>query len=258
MLQAVCLALALGAAVLGSIIGIGGGVVMKPVLDATGMMSVATASFLSSVSVLAMALVSMARGKADEIERDKTPALGIGAALGGVLGKLLFDGLKARLGQPDAVGAVQAALLIFVTVIVMLYVPRKETLKGMRVSGFAACFGIGAMLGLVSSFLSIGGGPLNLAVLFLFFSMPTKKAAANSLLIVLFSQGANLLLTLARGLPPFDPPALGLMVAGGFLGGMAGSALAKRMSAGAVERLFMASMFVIVGINIYNLIRFLG
>lgn len=40
--------------VVGAICGIGGGVIIKPVLDATGIMEVATASFLSGCTVLSM------------------------------------------------------------------------------------------------------------------------------------------------------------------------------------------------------------
>ena len=43
-----------------------------------------------------------------------------------------------------------------------------------------------AFLGIISSFLGIGGGPINLVVLFFFFSMPTKIAAENSLYRVIW------------------------------------------------------------------------
>ena len=42
----------------GSICGIGGGVIIKPVLDALGVMSVSSISFLSGCTVLAMSVVS--------------------------------------------------------------------------------------------------------------------------------------------------------------------------------------------------------
>ena len=54
------------ASLLGPLCGIGGGVIIKPVVDAMGVMGVGTVSFLSSVSVLVMSL-STSR---------KTPLLG--------------------------------------------------------------------------------------------------------------------------------------------------------------------------------------
>ncbi|MEI3183290.1 MAG: sulfite exporter TauE/SafE family protein [Lachnospiraceae bacterium] len=44
----------------------------------------------------------------------------------------------------------------------------------------------------MSSFLGIGGGPINLVVLLYFFSMDTKAAAQNSLYIILFSSDHQL------------------------------------------------------------------
>ena len=45
--------------IVGSICGIGGGVIIKPVLDAVGIMSVSSISFLSGCTVLAMSIVSV-------------------------------------------------------------------------------------------------------------------------------------------------------------------------------------------------------
>lgn len=78
------------------------------------------------------------------------------------------------------------------------------------------------LLGIISSFLGIGGGPINLVVLGYCFSMDSKTAAVISLYIILFSQLASLLAALISGVPDFPPMALALMVAGGIGGGIAG------------------------------------
>lgn len=82
------------------------------------------------------------------------------------------------------------------------------------------CGAIGLVLGVMSSFLGIGGGPINLVVLFFFFSMDTKTAAENSLYIILFSQIASLFASLfasllTRTVPEFSLGMLLLMAAGG-------------------------------------------
>ena len=59
MIQILFLAVSFGASVIGSICGIGGGIIIKPVLDATGMYSVSTISFMSSCIVLAMTTYSV-------------------------------------------------------------------------------------------------------------------------------------------------------------------------------------------------------
>ena len=64
--------------------------------------------------------------------------------------------------------------------------------------------------------MGIGGGPINLMVLFYFFGMDTKTAAANSLYITLFSQLASVLTTIVtHSVPLFQWAALLLMTAGG-------------------------------------------
>ena len=55
-----------------------------------------------------------------------------------------------------------------------------------KVENASVCVLIGVFLGIMSSFLGIGGGPINFVVLFFFFSMSTKIAAENSLYIIFF------------------------------------------------------------------------
>ena len=110
------------------------------------------------------------------------------------------------------------------------------------------------MLGGVSAFLGIGGGPVNLAVLYYFFSMDSKTAAMNSLYIIFFSQSTSLLNTLIRGnVPEFQWSILLTMVMGGILGGIIGRWVSGRMDNRGVERLFRGLLVVIAGISFYNL-----
>ena len=95
---------------------------------------------------------------------------------------------------------------------------------------------------------------MNLVVLFYFFSMGTKVAAQNSLYIIWISQTASLISTLiSKTVPEFSIVLLVLMVAGGILGGIGGHVINKTITSRAVERLFIALMMLIIGINIYNI-----
>ena len=88
--------------------------------------------------------------------------------------------------------------------------------------------------------------------------MDTKTAAENSLYIILFSQIASLLLSLAtRSVPEFSPWLLALMAAGGICGGICGRGLNRRVEAQTIDRLFLGLMGLIILINIYNIFRFL-
>lgn len=101
--------------------------------------------------------------------------------------------------------------------------------------------------------LGIGGGPINLVVLYYFFSMSTKTAAQNSLYIILVSQITSIATTLfTKTVPEFEWLWLVLMVAGGIGGGVVGRLINKRIDNKQVEKLFVVLMFVIIGISCYN------
>lgn len=245
----------------GAICGIGGGVIIKPVLDAAGIMEVGVISFLSGCTVLSMSMVSVfksLRSKTNTIELKTGTPLAVGAAIGGIAGKEIFQYAYQHFPDSNQVGAVQAGVLLIVTFLTLLYTLNKARVRTCHVTNLFLCAVIGLLLGVMSAFLGIGGGPINLMVLGFFFSMDTKRAAANSLYIILFSQAASLINTLARQtVPDFRIPYLVLMAAGGILGAVAGSKINKRMSEGHVNRLFVGLMIVIIGINIYNIYAFL-
>ena len=256
------LAVSFLASIAGAICGIGGGVIIKPVLDMLGLASVSTISFLSGCTVLSMSCYSVGRSmiaKDSQVDLRTGTPLAIGAALGGVAGKQLFSAIEALFPDPDRVGAVQAGCLAVITVGTFVYTLYKARIKGLHIESLAFCLVIGLVLGLMSSFLGIGGGPINLVVLFFFFGMDTKTAAQNSLYIILFSQIASLVTTLVTAsVPEFTPLSLALMVAGGIGGGIAGRAINKKMDSNAVDKLFLVLMGVIILISIYNTVHYLG
>ena len=248
--------------VVGAICGIGGGVVIKPVLDMLQMGAPATINFLSGCTVLSMSLYSVSkalRSGDSKVEMSTGTPLALGAALGGVVGKEMFSAVKAFFDGSPMVGGVQAIALGIITLGTLLYTLNKSRIKTRTTSNKLVCLVIGLLLGIMSSFLGIGGGPITLVVLGYFFSMDTKTAAANSLYIILFSQLASLIATLISGVPEFRILALILMVAGGIGGGIVGRKLNKKMDNKAVDKLFIGLMVLIVGICVYNAARaFIG
>ena len=248
------------ASAVGAICGIGGGVIIKPVLDLFHLETVSTISFLSGCTVLSMSCYSVGRnllaGSSKVDAKTGTP-LAVGAAVGGVAGKQLFSLIKDMFDAPNTVGGVQAVCLAVITLGTLAYTVLKSRIRTRHVERAGACLGIGLVLGVMSSFLGIGGGPINLVVLFYFFGMETKTAAQNSLYIILFSQAASLITTLiTHSVPEFSWSALALMVCGGIGGGMAGRAVNKRIDSAAVDRLFIGLMAVIIFISVFNSVRY--
>ena len=257
----ICFIIAIFASFAGASCGIGGGVIIKPLLDLISVTSVAAASFLSSSTILSMSVYSVIRASRDKstsLDLKISTPLAIGAAVGGVAGSLLFKLVKASFENPDSVGAAQAiVLMVIITAIAVIYTFFKEKIPTLKITGKPLCLLIGLCLGLISSFLGIGGGPINLVVLYFFFGMDAKRASLNSIYIILFSQSANIITTLVFAAPSFEWYLLLLMIAGGISGGIIGRAVNKKLSVRAVDRLFTAFLWLIIAICAYNAVKFI-
>lgn len=260
MTQVIFILVSFLASVIGCICGIGGGVIIKPVLDAFGLYSVSSISFMSGCIVLSMTAYSVVKAQLSHesvIEKGVSTYLGVGAALGGLAGKQLFDVVKNLFPDGNTVGAVQAAALFAITLGTAVYTVYKNRVKTHHVSHPAVCIVIGLALGLMSAFLGIGGGPINLVVLYYFFSMETKVAAQNSLYIILISQITSLLFTLLTGRVPEFPAALfACMVFCGILGGVVGRKINKKIDSQTVSKLFLGLLVVIMGVCCYNFFQY--
>lgn len=250
------------ASVIGAICGIGGGVIIKPVLDAFGGMDTGTINFLSGCTVLSMTTYSVAKSKISGESHVKVRTglpLAIGAAAGGIAGKCLFSLLEGMYEKPNVIGEIQAVCLCLITIGTLCYTVFKEKIKTHHVENSIVCAVIGAFLGIISSFLGIGGGPINLVVLFFFFSMSIKAAVENSLYIIFFSQLANLGCNIiTKSVPNFTYHVLVWMVVGGILGGIVGRKINKNIDEETVNKLYLGLMVVIIVINICNIYKFHG
>lgn len=243
--------------IVGAICGIGGGVIIKPVLDAFHIMDVSVISFLSGCTVLSMSTYSVLKsisGGNSHFDRRTGLPLAVGSAVGGLLGKWLFSILSSLSANLNHVGAIQSFCLLLVTIGTLVYTIKKDKIPTHHITKVTPCVLIGIFLGILSSFLGIGGGPINLIILFFFFSMSTKTAAENSLYIIFVSQIASLLSSIIGGnVPHFKPLILIVMAVGGICGGICGRWINKYISDKTVEKLFIILMIVIIGINIYNI-----
>ena len=226
------------ATIVGSISGIGGGVLIKPVLDAVTSMPASQISFLSGITVLTMTIVSLLRSRGGEQKISNTTIfLAIGAAVGGVLGKKIFDIIKSSAGNDAMVSLIQNIVMVILTVAVFIYTVKKEKIRTMEVENKAVIIIAGLVLGILSSFLGIGGGPINL--------------------MILFSQVLSLVTTLVtKSVPQFDWTMLLLMMGFAVVGATLGRTFSKRMTSKAVDILFMILMGVIIGLSVYNCIRY--
>lgn len=251
-------AIALLASVAGAITGVGGGIIIKPVIDATNLLLPAQVNFLSGNTVLAMTIVSLAQNlikKDEKIAWSRSLFLAIGAAAGGLLGGEVFKYIMQMVPNVLIVKLIQSIILLIMTVSVLFYVRNKHLLRSKDVINPVISTLLGLILGFISSFLGIGGGPLNIAFLYYFFSMGPKTAAINSLLIIFFSQVFNLAnMTLQNSIPEFDPLILALMAIGAVAGAMTGRTISARIKDSQVDTFFQGFLLLISLINLYNIV----
>ena len=244
---------------IGAVVGAGGGVIIKPVLDMIGLLPVSTVSFCSGCTVLGMSVCSLIRNRNDgvKLEIKMSTALAIGAVGGGLVGKWMFELVRNGFGDERMLGAIQAIFLTLITIGVFLYVCNKDKLPSKHVDNFFVAIIIGVFLGIISSFLGIGGGTSNVAVLFFFFSMEAKQAAKNSLYIIIFSQISSIISAVATGsVPDFTWMNLIFMVAGGISGALVGAAISKRVDNKGVEKILKVLLLVIIAMDFYNVLKY--
>lgn len=249
------------ASVAGSICGIGGGIIIKPALDATKLLPVDAISFLSGCTVLSMSTISVWKTfctRAEKLNLHTSSFMAVGAAIGGVAGKELFQYTFILCPDERLVGAIQAFVLMLVTILTLLYTVCKDRIRTHCIRHTGSIFVAGLFLGILSSFLGIGGGPVNLLVLHYLFSMETKTAALHSLYIIMFSQISSLCSTLIqRAVPDISLFLLVLMILGGSLGGLIGNRINRKISSQKVNDLFLFMIIAIILICLYNFLSFL-
>jgi uncharacterized membrane protein YfcA len=247
------------ASTIGTISGIGGGIIIKPVLDALSGRGPEEINFLSGSTVLAMSLVSLlrSRGSGIKLEPKRGTALACGAAIGGAAGKLVFGVSLRFFVRTTMIGIIQSFILIFLALNVLWYLKNKKTIRLQNIHNIFFCVLIGLLLGMVSAFLGIGGGPINIMAISYFLSMDSKTAALHSLYTILLSQAVSFLLILEEGgISRVNPVIVIAMISGGVGGGLIGSRIVKGISNDQVDRLFGVILWLVILLSAYNVVQF--
>ena len=116
---------------------------------------------------------------------------------------------------------------------------------------------MGLFLGVVSSFLGIGGGPVNVTVLTIVFGFSAKTAVICSLSSVFVSQISKIAsITVNSGIEAFGIKLLPFVVIAGVLGAVIGRMINKKASDKTVEKLFIAVQGIVIIMCTVNIIRY--
>ena len=250
--------LASGAAAggLGALVGVGGGIILIPLLTLFFGVPIHQAVAASLVAVVATSSVSTIGYARDELTNVRLgmtleTATTAGAVAGGLLGALL---------SRETLSAVFAAFLAANAVWLALrqgrreedppYEPDPGLLGGRyvdaalrrpvayRVQRVPLGLAVSALAGAASGLLGIGGGPIKMPLMTAAMGLPVKAAAATSTYMIGVTACASAALYYSRGLVS---PAVAVPVALGVAAGaFAGSRLAPRVRGATLSRVLAA------------------
>ncbi|ALS02251.1 hypothetical protein ATZ33_12910 [Enterococcus silesiacus] len=238
----------------GAISGMGGGVIIKPVLDTLHFHPLAAISFYSSVAVFTMSIVSTLRQLKNGLKLQMPIAVlvSLGSVIGGISGNSVFESLLRLFSDEKYVQLIQIILTI-VTLVFAYFYTKIGNERSLRLSRPIWYVIVGLFLGFISTLLGIGGGPINVALLMLCFGIPIKEATVYSIITIFFSQAAKLF-TIAQttGFGRFDLAILLYVIPAAILGGFVGALISGKVSSERVTQVFQLVILLVLLLNLWN------
>ena len=223
------------AGILGSMLGLGGGIIVVPVLTFLGFPPTAAASnsLFAALSNAIASTISYSRQK--RIEFSLGVKLGLLTIPGTVLGAVI---------STDVTPSIFKILfgLVLIASAAYIFLRKKIETKEKTISKQMMVFAIGASFfaGIISAFFGIGGGIIFVPLMVAGMGMAMKKAAPTSQLILLFSSLSGVITHSILGHPDFTQA--GFLAIGSFIGGLVGA----RLSLDVKERYLQILVSVVI------------
>ena len=210
--------LGFSAGILGSMIGLGGGIIVVPVLTFLGFSPTAAASnsLFAALSNSVASTISYSRQK--RIEFSLGIKLGLLSIPGTVLGAIVSTDVA-----PDIFKILFGFVLIASAVYIFLRKKIETKEKTLSIQMMIFAIGASFFAGIISAFFGIGGGIIFVPLMVVGMGMAMKKAAPTSQLILLFSSLSGVISHSLLGHPDFTQA--GFLAIGSFAGGLVGARL---------------------------------
>jgi len=215
--------LGFAAGVLGSMIGLGGGIIVVPILTFFGFSPTLAASnslFAAFTNAVA-STISYSRQK--RIEYSLGLKLGLLTIPGTVLGAYISSDVTPEIFK-ILFGFVLIASAVYIFLRKKIESREKNLSKQMMIFAVGASF----FAGIISAFFGIGGGIIFVPLMVVGMGMAMKKAAPTSQLILLFASLSGVIVHTILGHSDFLQA--GLLGAGSFAGGLVGARLSVEIN----------------------------
>lgn len=257
--------LAMAAGLLGSVLGLGGGIVVVPVLTVLYGMPMHEAVAVSLTAIAAVSSTSAAKLIGERVANVRIGSvLEIGAAAGAVAGAVV-----ALYVQSFVLAICFAAVLIYSAVYmftrpehpaencaqgtgnVFLYRDQRTgedipyTVRNIR-TGMLGFFAAG-----ISSALSgVGGGTIKIPIMNVHMHIPMKAASATSSYVIGITAFSGAAVYLLSGV--LDIPTAAVVTTGAFLGSVIGLRILPKIDAGDLKRYFSSVLLFLAAVMILN------
>src|SRR5699024_6172084 len=119
------------ATMFGSMAGLGGGIIIKPVLDFLGDYDVESIAVLSASTVFAMACVSLITSAKSDVKINVKSSLtiAIGSIIGGLVGKLSFGYIVGMFDNAGKVTVIQSLMIAILMCAIYVFVRYKHRIN---------------------------------------------------------------------------------------------------------------------------------
>lgn len=246
------------ATIIGAMTGIGGGIVLKSLVDFFSNDPVVVVSCYTTVIVFTMCIVSIYKQWKKGFKFDLKMLIGIsiGSLIGGYLGDVILNNVIILFKQQQ-VQLVQSVMLFFTLIFLIIYSnigPKKEKIQHISITKTMI---LGVFLGTISIFLAIGGGPLNVSLLIILFGYSMKEAAIYSIATVFSSQIAKIISIVSIGnYNGIDVNLIPFLIIVAIIGGYLGTSLNQKLGNKKIEQLYTTLMICLIVITVVNILKF--
>ena len=228
------------AGVLGSILGLGGGIIIVPILTFLGFSPTVAASN-SLFAAFSNAIAStISYSKQKRIEFSLGLKLGLLSIPGAVLGAII---------STDVAPDIFKILFGFVLIASAFYVFFRKKLESNEksFSKQVVVFVVSASFfaGIISAFFGIGGGIIFVPLMVVGLGMTMKRSAPTSQMILLFSSFSGIITHSFLGHPDFAQS--GFLAVGSFIGGLVGARLSLEIKERYLQILIVIVILIAAG-----------